>query len=225
MAQVITGRIYECEGHTQEGHELAEDHPVIVVGRQSLIDYRRIAIVVPLSSTQPDYPVHWAVEIEDTNSHAYVRHVKAVHVTKIGRYLGAASSDEMNSIKEGLARDLNYDDHECATALGREVRPGSLWSASIPNARGLSYEGDLLVLMSNRDTGMVTAVAADQRPRASNPRQNLPVKLEEPEQQGFAIMYQVRSISVDERLTGYRGEISDDHLLLAKSALIRCIEP
>ena len=58
MAPVITGRIYECDGHSQEGHELAANHPVIIVGRQSLIDNQGIAVVVPLSSTRPNYPVH-----------------------------------------------------------------------------------------------------------------------------------------------------------------------
>ena len=224
MAQVTTGRIYECDGHGQEGHELAANHPVIVVGRQSLIDNQRIAIVIPLTSARPNHPVHWAVEIEDTNSHAYIRHVKSVHVTKIGGFLGTATLDEIDSIKDGLTRELQYDTHECATALGMEVRPGSLWSASIPNARGLSYEGELLILTSNRDTRMATALAVDQQPR-SNPRQSIPVGLENPERLAFAIAYQVRSVSIEERLTGYRGEISDEYLAFAKSALIRCIEP
>ena len=224
MAQVITGHIYECDGHSQEGHELAANHPVIVVGRQSLIDNQRIAIVVPLTSTPPNHPVHWAVEIEDTNSHAYIRHVKSVHVTKIGGFLGTATPDEIDSIKDGLARELQYDTHECATALGQEVYPGSLWSASIPNARGLSYQGELLILTSNRDTGMATALAVDPQPR-SNPRQSIPVRLENLEQLAFAIAYQVRSVSIEERLTGYRGEISDEYLGFAKSALIRCVEP
>ena len=69
MAQVTTGCIYNCDGHDQEGHELAGGHPVIVVGRQSLIDNQRIAIVVPLSSTQSNYPMHWAMAIESTKSH------------------------------------------------------------------------------------------------------------------------------------------------------------
>jgi mRNA-degrading endonuclease toxin of MazEF toxin-antitoxin module len=224
MAQVTTGRIYECDGHRQEGHELAANHPVIVVGRQSLIDNQRIAIVVPLTSSRPNHPVHWAVEIEDTNSHAYVRHVKSVHVTKIGGSPGAATLEEIDSIKGGLARELQYDTHECATVLGREVYPGSLWSASIPNARGLSYEGELLILTSNRDTGMAITLAVDAQPR-NNPRQSIPVRLENPKQTAFAVTYQVRSVSTEERLTGYRGEISDEHLRLAKSALIRCIEP
>ena len=224
MAQVTTGRIYSCEGHGQEGHELAGEHPVIIVGRQSLIDNQRIAIVVPLTSTRPNHPVHWAVAIEDTNSHAHVRHVKSVHVTKIGGYLGTATPDEIDSIKDGLARELQYDTHECATALGLEVRPGTLWSASIPNARGLSYEGELLILTSNRDTGMATVLAVDPQPR-NNPRQSIPVRLENPEQLAFAITYQVRSVSVEERLTGYKGEITDEHLRFAKSALLRCIEP
>lgn len=38
MAQVTTGFIYECEGHGQEGDELAAEHRAIVVGRQNLID-------------------------------------------------------------------------------------------------------------------------------------------------------------------------------------------
>ena len=224
MAQVTTGCIYGCEGHSQEGHELAANHPVIVVGRQSLIDNQRVAIVIPLTSARPNHPVHWAVEIEETNSHAYVRHVKSVHVTKIGGFLGTATPDEIDSIKDGLARELQYDTHERATALGLEVRPGSVWSAFIPNARGLSYEGELLILTSNRDTGMAIALAMDPRPR-NNPRQSIPVTLEYPEQLAFAITYQVRSISAEERLIGYRGEIPDEHLVFAKSALIRCIEP
>ena len=224
MAHVTSGCIYGCDGHNEEGHELAGVHPVIVVGRQSLIDNQGIAIVVPLTSTRPNYPVHWAVEIEDTDSSAHIRHVKSVHVTKIGAWMGTARPEEIESIKEGLARELQYDNHECAIALGREVRPGSLWSALIPNALGLSYEGELLILTSNRDTGLVTALAIDPQPR-SNPRQIVPVRLEGPERAAFAITYQVRSVSVEERLTGYRGEISDEYLRFAKSALIRCVEP
>ena len=224
MAQVTTGRIYECAGHSQEGHELAANHPVVVVGRQSLIDNQKIAIVVPMTSTRPYHPVHWAVEIEDTNSHAYIRHVKSVHITKIGESLGTATPEEMDDIKDGLARELQYDNHDSAIALGREARPGSLWSASIPNARGLSYEGVLLILTSNRDTGMATALAVDPRPRR-DARLSMPVALDDSGQSAFAITYQVRSVSTEERLTGYIGDISDVHLRFAKSALIRCIEP
>ena len=107
MAQVTTGCVYGCEGHRQEGHELAAEHPVVVVGRQRLIDNQGIAIVVPLTSTPPNHPVHWAVEIEDTNSYAYIRHVKSVHTSKIGRFLGQASPEEIDSIKDGLARNCS----------------------------------------------------------------------------------------------------------------------
>ena len=89
MAQVTTGGIYECDGHDQEGHELAGGHPVIIVGKQSLIDNQGIAIAVPLTSTPPSYPVHWAVEIEAAKSYAYVRHLKSVHITKSETSLGA----------------------------------------------------------------------------------------------------------------------------------------
>ena len=223
MAQLTTGCVYECEGHRQEGHELAAQHPVVIVGRQSLIDNQGIAIVVPLTSTRPNYPVHWAVEIEDTNSYAYIRHVKSVHTSKIGRFLGQASREEIDSIKDGLARELQYANYECTTALGLDVCPGSIWSAAIPNARGLNYEGELLILTSNRDTRLVTALAVVDSKLRQEPRQSVPVRLQEPERLAFAITYQVRSISGTERLTGYRGEITDEYLRFAKSALIRCI--
>lgn len=226
MAQVISGHVYQCEGHSQKGHELAANHPVIVVGRQSLIENQSIAIVVPLTSTPPHQPVHWAVEIEDedkdTNSYAYVRHIKSVHISKIGDHSRTAKPTEMESIKEGLARELQYENHENATALGQEVRPGNLWSASIPNARGQNFEGDLLILTSNRDTGMVTALAVDPQPRR-DPMQFVPVTLQHPEQRAFAITYQVRAVATEERLTGFRGEIQDRFLTFAKAALLRCI--
>ena len=223
MAQVTTGNIYECQGHSQEGHELAEGHPVIVVGRQELIDNQRIAIVIPLTSTRPNHPVHWAVEIEDTDSSAYLRHIKSVHISKVGKPLGTANPEEMSDIREGLARELQYDNHEPATALGQEVHPGSLWSASIPNALGPGYEGDLLILTSNHQTGLATALAVDQRKR-TNPRHWVPVRFEDTNEIAFAIIYQVRSISVAERLTGYRGQIQAERLATAKSALVRSIE-
>ena len=222
MAQVTTGCVYECEGHLQEGHELAAEQPVVVVGRQRLIDNQGIAIVVPLSSTPPNHPVHWVVEIEDTNSYAYIRHLKSVHTSKIGRFLGQASREEIDSIKEGLARELRYTNYEFATAFGQDVCPGSVWSAAIPNARGMDYEGELLILTSDRNTGLVTALALDPRHRRE-PRQTVPVRLREPEQQAFAITYQVRSVSARERLTGLRGEITDEQLTFARSALIRCV--
>lgn len=224
MANVTIGHVYDCDGPAQEGHELAERHPVIVVGKQSLIDNQGIAIVVPLTTTPPNHPVHWAVRIEDTDSHAYVRHIKTVHTTRIKSLLGTATRDEIESIKEGLARDLNYDNQEPAQANGLEVIPGALWSARIPNARGEDFEGTLLILTSNQHTGMSTTLAVDSQPR-NNPRQYVPVSLEEPVERGFAIVYQVRSISTNERLTAYRGKIQDNHLMLAKAALIRCIGP
>ena len=225
MAQVTTRGIYKCDGHDQEGHELAGGHPVIIVGKQSLIDNQGIAIVVPLTRTPPRYPVHWAVEIEAANSYAYVRHLKSVHITKIRDFLGSAKPQEVEDIRDGLTQHLNYDAHECATVLGQYVRPGSLWSASIPNARGLSYEGELLVLTSNRDTGMAIALAVEPEPRRRNPRQYTPVELQNPEQRGFAIAYQVRSVCTEDRFTEYRGEIPGQYLRFAMSTLIRCLEP
>jgi hypothetical protein len=71
---------------------------------------------------------------------------------------------------------------------------------------------------------MATALAVDPQPRR-DARHSMPVALDDSEQLAFAITYQVRSVSTEERLTGYIGDIPGEHLRVAKSALIRCIEP
>ena len=220
MAQVTTGQIYICYTHAEEEHELAGDHPVVVIGKQDLIEKQRIAIVVPLTSTEPDYPVHWAIKVEQTNSYAYIRHTKSISTGKLRRLIGETSIEEMASIRDGLARELGYDSHDPVIMDGRTVLPGSIWSARIPNVHGAAYEADLLILTSNHDTGMVAALTIDSE-RRGHPRQSLPVSLKEPDETGYAITYQVRSISVAQRLSAYRGSVADPrHLTLAKAALL-----
>ena len=47
-------------------------------------------------------------------------------------------------------------------------------------------------------------------------RQSMPVALDDSEQLAFAITYQVRSVSTEERLTGYIGDIPGEHLRVRK---------
>ena len=220
MAQVRSGQIYRCYTHAQEGHELAGNHPVVVISKQELIDEKHIAIVAPLTSTAPDYPVHWAVKIEEADSYAAIRHIKSISTGKLRRRMGEASPRGLTSIREGLAREFSYEKHDHAQAEGEAVAPGSMWSARIPNLQRATYETELLILTSNYDTGMVTGLAIDSEPRGQ-PRQSIPVRLHEPDEAGFAITYQVRSISVASRLTRIRGEVQDPrHLTLAGAALL-----
>lgn len=220
MAQVRTGQIYTCYTHPQEGHELAGNHPVVVIGKQALIDKQSIAIIAPLTSTPPDYPVHWAIRIEETDSYAGMRHIKSVSTGKLRRLMGEASERELNSIRDGLAREFGYENHDYAQSEGEAVAPGSIWSAQIPNIQGTTYETDLLILTSNYDTGMVIGLAIDSEPRG-HPRQSVPVLLREPDETRYAITYQVRSISVSNRLTTLRGQVQDPRrLTLAKAALL-----
>ena len=71
---------------------------------------------------------------------------------------------------------------------------------------------------------MATALAVDPQQR-KEPRQFVPVMLQDPEQRAFAITYQVRSVTTEQRFTGLRGEIQDRYLTFAKAALLRWIEP
>ena len=220
MAEVRTGQIYTCYTHPQQGHELAGNHPVAVIGKQGLIDKQSIAIIAPLTTTPPDYPVHWAIRIDETDSYAAIRHIKSISTGKLRRLIGQVNEREMNSIQEGLARELGYENHDHAQSEGEAVEPGSVWSAKIPNIHGPTYETDLLILASNYDTGMVIGLAIDAQ-RRGHPRQSVRVRLRDPDETGYAITYQVRSISVANRLTTMRGRVQDPrYLTLARAALI-----
>lgn len=220
MAQVRTGQIYSCYTHEQEGHELAGNHPVVVISKQELINEKHIAIVAPLTSTSPDYPVHWAVKIEKADSYAAIRHIKSISTGKLRTLMAEASPQELTSIREGIAREIGYEKHDQARAEAEAVAPGSIWSARIPNIQGATYETKLLILTSNYDTGLVTGLAIDSE-RRGQPRQSIPVRLHEPDEEGFAITYQVRSISVASRLTRTRGKVeAPRRLTLAGAALL-----
>ena len=193
---------------------------MVVIGKQGLIDEKRIAIIAPLTNTPPDYPVHWAIRIEETDSYAAIRHIKSISTGKLRRLIGQVNEREMDSIQEGLARELGYENHDHAQSEGEEVAPGSMWSAQIPNIYGPTYETDLLILASNYDTGMVIGLAIDSE-RRGHPRQSVPVRLGDPDETGYAITYQVRSISVANRLTTMRGQVQDDRrLTLARAGLL-----
>lgn len=222
MAQVNTGQIYTCFTHPQEGHELAGNHPVVVIARQDLIDRTGMAIVVPLTSTPPHRHVHWSVRIDQTDSYAYIRHIKTVSVAKLNQLIGEADPDEIDSIRDSLSREFAYYAHEPVIVEGQRVSPGSLWSALVPNPQGPTYQTNLLVLTSNHDTGLVTALTIDSMPRG-HPRQSILVHLEDPVETGYAITYQVRSISAFDRLQMFRGQIPDTHIPLARSYLLRHI--
>lgn len=221
MAKVLTGDVRRVSIGPQQGHELADNHPALVVGSQRIIDVTNTAIVIPLSSTSPYYPVFWSIPISDTDSRASVRHLRTLPASRLRRVIGNATAEELESVKSALYREL-IDEPPGPASLANDhepdAAPGTVWTAEMASVAGHNYQSRVLILTSNAQNDMATVLHVDQEPRQMIP--SIPIVVGNPSEEGHIVTYQVRSISAPDRLKQYCGTVSDDVLVSAKLRLI-----
>ena len=221
MARILTGDIRHVSLEPPMGHELADNHPALVVGNQQIIDGTRTAIVIPLTSTSPYYPVFWSVPIANTGPWASIRHLRTLPVGRLRRTLGRATEEELREIKTALYRELIDEPPEPAPMISQrkpEAEPGTVWTAEVANQSGRDFQTRVLILTSNAQNGMATVLQVDQQARHLVP--SISIIIGEPPNTGHIVTYQVRFISASDRLGEYCGAVSTDLLLEAKLKLI-----
>ena len=102
----MTGDIRSVRLGQAMGHELADSHPALVVGNQRIIDGTGTAIVIPLTSVSPHYPVFWSIPIAGADAWASIRHLRTLPVSLLRRAIGKATPAELMNIKMALFREL-----------------------------------------------------------------------------------------------------------------------
>lgn len=224
MAQILTGNVCRASIGPESGHELAGGHPALVVGNQQIIDATNTAIIIPLTSTSPHYPVFWSVPIVNTGSWASIRHLRTLPVRRLRRTLARATMEDLREIKTALYRELIDEPPEPAPEISQRkpaAEPGTVWTAEVANQSGQDFQTRVLILTSNAQNGMATVLQVDQQARHLVP--SISIDIGEPPDTGHIVTYQVRSISVSDRLGSYCGAVSADLLLEAKLKLIEHI--
>ena len=221
MAQILTGDICNVNLGPPLGHELADNHPVLVVGSRQIIDGTGMALVVPLTSTAPRYTVFWSIPIAATASWASVRHLRTVRASRLRHAIGKATPAELRNIKTALYRELIDEPPEPAPVINEwepEAEPGTVWTAEIASAAGNDFETQVLILTSNAHNDMATVLQVDQEPRKEIP--SIPINVGHPPETRHIITYQVRSISASDRLGQYCRAAPFNLLFEAKQKLI-----
>ena len=224
MARILTGDIRSVNLGRPIGHELAGTHPALVVGNQQVITSTGTALVIPLTSTAPRYPVFWSVPIAGADSWASIRHLRTLPISRLQRVIGKATSSELRNIKTALFRELLDEPPEPAPVINEsdpKAEPGSIWTAEIANQSGQEFQTNVLILTSNAQNGMATILQVDQSPRSLVP--SIPVTVGDLTETKHIITYQVRSLSALERLGQYCGAVSLNELESAKLRLIKHI--
>ena len=224
MAQILTGDIRGVNLEPPLGHELADNHPVLVVGNQRIIDGTDTALVIPLTSTAPHYPVFWSIPIADTTSWASIRHLRTLRAGRLQHVIGKATPAELWNVKNALYRELIDEPSEPAPVINEwdlPAEPGSIWTAEIAGQSGQSFQTHVLTLTSNAQNGMATILHMDDAPRNLIP--SIPIIFGDPPETGHIVTYQVRSLSAPDRLRQYCGAVSPTELNTAKLRLIRHI--
>lgn len=220
MAEILTGSVCRVSIGPELGHELGGSHPVLVVGSQQVIDATDTAIVIPLTSTSPHFPVFWSVSISDTDSWASVRHLRTLSVHRLRRVIGNASGEELARLKAALYRELIDEPPKPAPVINDrepDAAPGTVWTAEIARAGG-DFQSRVLILTSNARNGMATVLHVDRAPRRNIP--SIPITVGDPPDTGHIVTYQVRSISAPDRLGQYCGTVPANLLDEAKRKLI-----
>ena len=220
MARILAGDVRRAVTGPETGHELADSHPVLVVSDQRIIDATNTAIVIPLTSTSPHFPVFWSISISDTDSWASVRHLRTLSVHRLRRVIGSATSEELAAVKAALYRELIDEPPEPAPVVNDhepDAAPGTVWTAEIARAGG-DFQSRVLILTSNARNGMATALHVDQEPRRNFP--SIPITVGDPPETGHIVTYQARSISAPDRLGQYCGTVPANLLDAAKRRLI-----
>ena len=221
MAEILTGSVCRVSIGPELGHELGDSHPALVVSDQRIIDGTNTAIVIPLTSTSPRYPVFWSVPIVDTDSWASVRHLRTLSVRRLRRVIGRATSEELAAVKTALYRELIDEPPESAPVINDHepvAAPGTVWTAEIASAGGGDFQSRALILTSNAGNGMATVLHVDQEPRRNIP--SIPITVGDPPETGHIVTYQARSISAPDRLGQYCGTVPANLLDSAKRRLI-----
>ena len=221
MARILTGNVCQVSLGPPVGHELSRNRPALVVGNQQIIDSTGTALVIPLTSVTPHYPVFWSIPISDTNSWASVRHLRTLPVSRLQRVIGRATLEELRNIKAALYRELIDEPPEPAPIVNEHdsaAIPGSIWTAELTGQSDQGFQTYVLILTSNAQNGMATILQVDQSPRSLIP--SIPVLVGDQSESKHIITYQVRSLSAPERLGQYCGTVSPNEMETAKLRLI-----
>ena len=165
MAEVSQGQVYRCNFGVEGGVELADRRFAVVVSRDDYNLGSSSVLVVPTTASGVD-PLHigYYPRLEEFDTRASCRNIRAFKADLFGSLQGSASRDEMQRVirRAVLPHIWSGVFYPPGELLG--FPPGTVHNGFITNHRGEVEESCFLVLTCNDENGLATVAKVDQRP-------------------------------------------------------------
>lgn len=105
------GEIYWVDIPNAIGHELMKDRPAIIVSCDALNDNSPVVQVVYCSaSPKKELPEHITIRSTEQISTALCDHIYTVDISRVGKYMGQCSQEEMDAIDNALLMTMGLGD-------------------------------------------------------------------------------------------------------------------
>ncbi len=93
-----------------QGSEIAKTRPCVVVGRDTVNEYRRTVVVVPLSTSPLAHPpISVGLTCSGRKCVAVIDQIRAVSKERLKEKIGAATPAELSSISHAIRDVLDLD--------------------------------------------------------------------------------------------------------------------
>ncbi len=106
MARILRGDVIWASLDPTLGHEQADSRPVLVLSEDIFNDHSGTVIAVVLSSQQPSASFPLTFELSDPilpkKSWVKISQIRTLSTQRLGRKIGTASDEELETIIEGL---------------------------------------------------------------------------------------------------------------------------
>ncbi len=106
MARILRGDIVWANLNPTQGHEQSGSRPVLVLSEDIFNDRSGTVIAVVLTSQQPSASFPLTFELSDSSlpkkSWVKISQIRTLSTQRLGKKIGKASDDELDTIIEGL---------------------------------------------------------------------------------------------------------------------------
>lgn len=113
--EIKRGGVYYIDNPTFTGHEMAKDRPAVVVSCDAMNCTSSVVSVVYMTGSKPaDTPyrvrISAARSVRHGDSTALCDHIYTVDISRVGKYMGQCSQEEMDAIDNALLMTMGLGD-------------------------------------------------------------------------------------------------------------------
>ena len=222
MTDIRSGGIKRAPRWHYAGHEATGDHPSLVISPDWFND-SGYAIIVPLTTPNPNHGYWWEPYISSTDSICLVPDARTVPVSTLDRIVeGQATPNEMDDVLSAFDY-LTNGRHEMS---GGSCNRGEVWRANLSERAEQGGERIVEVLVLHYNSANCMAMTSIVSNRKRNPSSLVAEYHPSPRLRGrSALLGQVRPIATDHRMESRIGTVPHEEMNQVTTKLRKFLKP